>query len=291
MTGKPKDTDATTSQSVETTGHEWDGIKELNNPLPRWWLWTFYATIIWALAYMVVYPSWPLVEQATRGLFGYSSRAALEAEIARYSAANALNDDALVNRDLASIAASPELASYAMSGGAALFRTHCAQCHGSGAAGARGYPNLLDDEWLWGGGIEDIYQTIRHGIREENDDDSRVSEMPAFADVLERDELADVRHYVLSLSGAPHNPSLVSSGAQIFVDNCASCHGEAGQGDREFGAPSLADAIWLYGGSQQNVSDSIARGRKGMMPAWQTRLSESQIRQVSFYVHQLGGGE
>ena len=291
MTGKHKDTYIKADQPVETTGHEWDGIKELNNPLPRWWLWTFYATIIWALGYMVVYPSWPLVEQATRGLFGYSSRGALEAEITRYSAANARSDAALVNGDLASIAASPELVNYAMSGGAALFRTYCAQCHGSGAAGARGYPNLLDDEWLWGGGIEDIYRTIRHGIREENDDNTRVSEMPAFAEVLEQDELSDVRHYVLSLSGAPHNPSLVPSGARVYADNCASCHGETGQGDREFGAPSLVDAIWLYGGGQQNVADSIARGRKGMMPAWQTRLSESQIRQVSFYVHQLGGGE
>lgn len=291
MTTSKEEITSPQDRSTETTGHEWDGIKEFNNPLPRWWLWTFYATILWALAYMVAFPSWPLLKQATSGVIGYSSRVALESDLERYRLANAPFDAALVTTDLAAIAASPELAQYAGSGGGALFRTHCAQCHGSGAAGAKGYPNLLDDDWIWGGSIADIYLTIQHGIRDASDPDTRDSQMLAFGELLEPEEIADVRHFVLSLSGAGHNPSLVTSGSRVFADNCASCHGETGAGDREFGAPDLTDSIWLYGGDQQGVAETIVNGRNGMMPAWQNRLSESQIRQLAFYVHQLGGGE
>lgn len=278
-------------QPVETTGHSWDGIEEYNNPLPRWWLWTFYATIVWALAYMVAYPAVPLLKQASPGLFGYASRAELESELVHFKSANAPLDSALAEIDLAMIKDQSDLAHYATTGGAAVFRTFCAQCHGSGAAGAKGYPNLLDDDWLWGGSLPAIYQTIRHGVRAAEDDDTRASEMPAFGEILEPAEITDVSHYVMSISGGTYNPSLVTSGKAIFADNCADCHGATGTGNREFGAPNLTDALWLYGGGQKGVADTIVAGRKGMMPAWKDRLTESQLRQVAFYIHQLGGGE
>lgn len=281
----------TTKEDVGTTGHSWDGIEELNNPLPRWWLWTFYATIVWALAYMVVYPALPLLKQATPGLFGYASRLTLETELDRFESANAPLDSALVTSDIADIQNNPELQHYAVTGGSAVFRTFCAQCHGSGAAGTTGYANLIDDDWLWGGSLPEIYSTIRHGVRAEDDADTRFSEMPAFGELLDASDIAAVTHYVVSLSGGSHNPSLVNSGQRIFAENCAGCHGEAGQGNRQLGAPNLTDAIWLYGGSQRAVYASINNGRKGMMPAWQNRLSEAQLRQVAIYVHQLGGGE
>ena len=160
---------------VETTGHEWDGIEEFNNPLPRWWLWTFYATIVWALIYMVLYPAWPLVTRATPGLLGFSTRANVAAEIDRFAAANGPIRERLVAADLNSITNDPELLQFATSAGAAVFRTHCSQCHGSGAAGvqAAGYPNLLDDDWIWGGTMEDIHLTVVHGIRNTTDSDAR----------------------------------------------------------------------------------------------------------------------
>jgi len=278
-------------RDVETTGHAWDGIREYNNPLPRWWLWTFYATIIWALGYMVVYPAVPLLNEASPGIAGYSSRAELDQEINRFNLANAPLDEALQSTALGDIQANPELAHYAITGGKAVFHTFCAQCHGSGAGGARGYPNLLDDDWLWGGALPEIDQTIRHGIRTEDDDETRSSEMPAFGEVLERDEITDVTHYVLSISGEMHNPSLIGSGKKIFAENCADCHGEKGAGNRDFGAPNLTDRIWLYGSSQKAVAETITAGRKGMMPAWKDRLSEAQLRQVAYFIHQLGGGE
>ena len=278
-------------KEIKTTGHSWDGIREFNNPLPRWWLWTFYATIIWGIAYMVVYPAFPLLKQATQGLIGYDSRASLEEDINHYNQANAPLDTALVSTALDDISARPDLAHYAATGGAAVFKTFCAQCHGAGAAGAKGYPNLLDDDWLWGGSLSDIHLTIRHGIRQEGDDDTRFSEMPAFGEILERSEIADVSHYVLSIADSTHDPSLVDSGREIFADNCADCHGPEGRGNRDLGAPNLTDRIWLYGGSQKNLAETITNGRKGMMPAWQDRLTEAQLRHVAYYVHQLGGGE
>ena len=279
------------TKAIETTGHVWDGIEELNNPLPRWWLWIFYATIIWGIGYMIVYPAIPLLRQATQGVFGYDSRLELQQDLASWQARNAALDERLVNRDLTSIADDPELAHYAFTGGGAVFRTYCEQCHGAGAKGSKGYPNLLDDDWLWGGDIEAIAHTITHGVRVEDDDDTRFSEMPAFADLLSSEEIIDVTHYTLSLSGVPHNPVYVPSGRAVFAENCADCHGEYGQGDREFGAPNLTDSLSLYGHDHLSVAETIANARNGVMPAWADRLSPSQLRQVAFYVHQLGGGE
>ncbi|MFK7879873.1 cytochrome-c oxidase, cbb3-type subunit III [Roseobacter sp.] len=274
-----------------TTGHVWDGIEEFDNPMPRWWLWTFYATIIWGVIYTIAYPAWPLVSSATAGLLGYSTRAEVAAEIAAVDEANAGINTQLASVELTEISANPELNGYAVSAGAAVFRTWCVQCHGSGAAGFVGYPNLLDDDWLWGGDIESIHTTIAHGIRNEEDDDARYSEMPAFGEILESEEIAQVVSYVQQLSGADADVTLADPGAEVFADNCSACHGENGMGDREQGAPNLTDAIWLYGGDAEALTETVTYSRYGVMPPWSQRLSEAQIRAVSIYVHQLGGGE
>ncbi|CUH88118.1 Cytochrome c oxidase subunit III [Phaeobacter sp. CECT 5382] len=276
-----------------TTGHSWDGIEEFDNPMPRWWLWTLYATIVWAIGYTILYPAWPMVNSATSGVLGWSTRGDVAAEIAAVEETNAPMNAKLEVAELTSIAGDPDLGSYAVSSGSAVFKTWCAQCHGSGAAGAKGYPNLLDDDWLWGGSVEDIHMTITHGIRNEDSDDARYSEMPAFGrdELLEKEEIDQVVNFVMSLSGEAQDPAQVEAGAVVFEDNCASCHMEDGTGDRSQGAPNLADAIWLYGGDYDSLMQTVNNSRYGVMPAWNTRLTEAQIRAVSAYVHQLGGGE
>lgn len=280
-------------EDVGTTGHSWDGIEEYNNPLPRWWLWTLYACIVWAIGYTIAYPAWPMVSSATAGVLGYSTRAEVAEDIAAVEKSNEAINTKLASVELTEIATDPELETYAKSAGGAVFRTWCAQCHGSGAAGvqASGYPNLLDDDWLWGGSVEDIHATISHGIRNETDDDARYSEMPAFGELLEEEELVQVVNYVQSLSGTANDASLVEAGAVVFEDNCSSCHMEDGTGDRSQGAPNLTDAIWLYGGSYDKLIETVTYSRFGVMPAWTERLSEAELRAVATYVHGLGGGE
>jgi cytochrome c oxidase cbb3-type subunit III len=282
-------------RQVETTGHQWDGIEELNNPLPRWWVWVFYATIVWGVGYTVAYPAWPLITGATPGLLGASTRADVAAEIASVDAANAAIKDKLVAADLTAIGTDPELGAYAERAGAAVFRTNCATCHGSGAAGfeGKGYPNLLDDDWLWGGTMEDIHLTITHGIRNTTDADARYSEMPKFGTdgILDETQIGQVVEHVLALSGQEHDATLAAAGVTVFADNCAACHMEDGSGDRAQGAPKLNDAIWLYGGSREAITQTVNLARFGVMPDWNERLSEDEIRAVAFYVHGRGGGE
>jgi len=278
-------------QEVETTGHVWDGIEEYNNPLPRWWLWILYACIAWGIWYVIAYPAWPMINQATAGYKGWSTRANIAVELAEAEAANAEINAKLASTELTMIAKDPELQSYAASAGNAVFKTWCAQCHGSGAAGAKGYPNLLDNDWLWGGDVDAIHTTIRHGIRSDDDDDTRYSEMPKFGELLEQEEIAQVVNFVMSLSGTPDDASMVAPGTVVFADNCASCHADDGTGDREQGAPNLTDAIWLYGGDYDTLTQTVTNSRFGVMPPWSTRLSEAEMRAVAAYVHQLGGGE
>jgi len=277
----------------DTTGHVWDGIEEFNNPLPRWWLWTLYVCIVWAIGYSIAYPAWPGIKSATSGVLGWSTRADVAEEIAAVEEANAAINTKLASVELTSISADGELNGFAVSSGGAVFKTWCAQCHGSGAAGAKGYPNLLDDDWLWGGDIEAIHTTITHGIRNEDDDDARYSEMPAFGrdELLEAEEIDQVVNFVMSLSGEAQDASLVTDGAVVFEDNCAACHMEDGTGDREQGAPNLTDAIWLYGGDYDTLTQTVNNARYGVMPNWNARLSPAQLRAVAVYVHQLGGGE
>ncbi|MES2914103.1 MAG: cytochrome-c oxidase, cbb3-type subunit III [Pseudomonadota bacterium] len=282
-------------RQVETTGHQWDGIEEYNNPLPRWWVWVFYATIVWGIGYTVAYPAWPLITGATPGVLGASTRADVAAEIAAVDAANAPIKARLVAADLNAIGTDPELATYAENAGAAVFRTNCATCHGSGAAGfeGKGYPNLLDDDWLWGGTMEDIHLTITHGIRNTTDADARYSEMPKFGldGILDETQIAQVAEHVLALSGQENDATAAAAGATVFAENCAACHMVGGTGDRTQGAPNLTDAIWLYGGSREKIIETVTRARFGVMPNWDQRLSEDEIRAVAFYVHGRGGGE
>lgn len=276
---------------VETTGHTWDGIEELNNPLPRWWLWTLYVTIVWAIGYTIAYPAWPMISGATTGLLGYSTRAEVATQIAEHEAENATLVASLNAADLPTLAPGDDLHRYAVARGRAVFSAQCSQCHGSGAAGAKGYPNLLDNDWLWGGDIENISLSIAHGIRNETDDDARYSEMPAFAEILEEEEIGAVVEYVVSLSSTEHDAALAGQGAEIYADNCSACHGDDALGDREQGAPNLADAIWLYGGDRDTLLETVRYSRYGVMPAWGQRLSDEDVRAVSVYVHSLGGGE
>ena len=279
-------------KGFETTGHKWDGdLEEWNNPLPKWWVWVFYITIIWGIWYTIAYPAWPLVERATAGYLGYSTRAEVAADIAAVDAANAAINDQLVATELTEVSANADLNTYANNAGKAVFMTWCAQCHGSGAAGAKGYPNLLDDDWLWGGDIEAIHETVSYGIRNDQSDMARWSEMPAFGEILEEGEIDQVVNYVMSLSGDANDASQVAAGAVVFEDNCSACHAEDASGDIYQGAPNLADAIWLFGGDYDALKASVTNSRFGVMPAWEGRLSDAEVRAVSLYVHQLGGGE
>lgn len=273
---------------VETTGHEWDGIRELNNPLPRWWLWTFYATIAWALAYTIAYPAWPLVNSATQGVLGWSSRGDVRSELAGAEAAKGDYVARIAELPVEEILADGTLRQFATAAGSAAFKVNCVQCHGSGAAGSPGYPNLNDDDWLWGGAAEDIRYTIAHGVRFDGDDDTRYSEMPAYADIFGRDEVSAVAAHVVALATGG---DLAGPGAELFADNCAACHGETGRGDREFGAPDLTDAIWLYGSSEEEIAAQIRAPRHGVMPAWAGRLSDVTVKELTVYVHSLGGGQ
>jgi cytochrome c oxidase cbb3-type subunit 3 len=277
---------------VETTGHEWDGIKELNKPLPRWWLLTFYATIIWAIGYWIVYPAWPTMNGYTKGLFGYSQRTVLSGEISAARTAQAPFRDKLAATPIDKIKDDAELLRFAMAEGAAAFQANCAACHGRGAQGFIGYPNLNDDEWLWGGTIAEIHKTISFGIRSE-EKDTRASQMPRFGldKLLSDQQINEAAEYVLSLSNKQIDKAAAEQGAKLYADQCASCHVDNGKGKQEQGAPDLTDAIWLYGGTKPAIVESIKTGRGGMMPAWAGRLDPVTVKSLAIYVHSLGGGK
>jgi cytochrome c oxidase cbb3-type subunit 3 len=276
-----------------TTGHEWDGIKELNTPLPRWWLLTFYATIIWAIGYWVVYPAWPTITGYTTGVLQYSSRADVAVELANLEKLRGDKMVALGTAPLADIEKDPALLALARARGKAAFGDNCAPCHGSGAAGAKGFPNLNDDDWLWGGKLEQVLQTIQHGVRS-GDPKAHEGAMLAFGQtgVLKPAEIVTVANYVRSLSGlstaAGYN---AATGAKIFADNCAACHGADGKGNQELGAPNLTDKIWLYGSDEATIVETITNGRGGVMPAWSARLDAPTVKALAVYVHTLGGGQ
>jgi len=276
---------------VETTGHEWDGITELDNPMPRWWLWSYYISVIWAIGYWIAMPAWPLVSDYTRGLLGYSQRAQLSDEIAAVKAGQADLLARTAKASLAEIKSDPELLEYALAGGRSAFSVNCSQCHGSGASGSDGYPNLNDDDWLWGGTLEAIHTTIQYGIRSDHDD-SRTNDMPAFGtdEILNPQQVDAVSDYILALSGADGVADSLP-GKAIFVENCVDCHGPKGIGNQELGAPNLRDHIWLYQGGKAMTVDIITNSRAGMMPDWADRLDQVTVKQLAVYVHSLGGGE
>jgi len=279
---------------VETVGHEWDGIEELNNPLPRWWLWTFYLTILFAIGYMVVYPAIPLLTKGTEGLWGWTSRGQLAEEVKAETDRRATLLAQLDKTPIEQLQADPQLMAAAVAGGRAAFRVNCVQCHGSGAGGVAGlYPNLNDDDWLWGGNLAEIQQTITHGIRQPGDDQTRTSLMPSFGrdGILTAAQIEDVTSHVRVLSGQEQPSAAATRGAELFSANCAVCHGPQGKGLRQFGAPNLADAIWLYGGSREAIVRSVTNAHAGVMPAWNHKLDPVTIKMLAAYVHSLGGGE
>lgn len=290
MTDEHKTVEKDEVSGVETTGHEWDGLKELNNPLPRWWVWVFLATCIWSAWYFVVYPSWPVPGGATKGTSGYTQYKELKESQNEIMARQAAYLEKFNQSSFEEIMASPELLSFAKAGGSAAFKDNCATCHGSGAEGSNGYPNLNDDDWLWGGTIDDIYTTISYGIRSGHDE-ARISAMPSFGKdgLLDEKQINNVVEYVLGLSEGTSTQA--SAGYTVFQENCASCHGADAKGGREFGAPNLADGIWLYGGTKEAVYASVYNAHAGVMPNWQDRLGDSTVRQLAVYVHSLGGGE
>jgi len=274
---------------TSTVGHEWDGIEELDTPMPRWWLIALYITIVWGVIYVVLYPAWPLVHGATQGVLGWSSRGQLAQEMERENDRRAPFLAALAATPIENLPENPDLMRQAVAGGRAAFRVNCVQCHGAGAAGGAGYPNLNDDDWLWGGDLQSIERTIAHGTRQPGDSETHTSFMPAFGDgILTTAQMGQVADHVLSLSGKARDNA---AGARLFADNCAVCHGADGHGSRAVGAPNLADAIWLYGGKKQDIVAQIAHPRHGVMPAWQGRLDPATIRMLAAYVHSLGGGE
>ena len=281
------------TSGVETTGHEWDGIKELNNPLPRWWLWTFYATILFSVGYVIYYPAIPLLEASTPGISGKTNRLALQEEMAEAVSAQKNILQQIATSDLEAIRSDQALSRFAIAGGESAFKVYCSQCHGSGAQGGAGYPNLNDDDWLWGGDLDAIYLSIKHGIRNSEDEDARDSLMPSFGsdEILDKEQIRQVAQYVLQVSGQEFNAAEATPGKEVFMENCASCHGDNAAGDRELGAPNLADAISLYGNNAELIAAQIAEPKHGVMPPWQSRLSDETIKQLAVYVHSLGGGE
>jgi len=276
---------------TNTTGHEWDGLKELNTPLPKWWLYVLYATIAWSAVWFVLYPSVPGISGYFPGILGYSQRTAVNTEMRAIAAQRAETMDKIKDLTFAEIRRDPQLMAAAETAGRIAFANNCQPCHGAGGGGQPGYPALAAGAWIWGGSLDAIEQTIAYGIRS-GDDKARDSQMLRFgADgILKPDQIQEVADYVMTLYGKPTNRD-VSAGRKLFADNCAVCHGEAGQGDREKGAPRLASHVHLYGDSRDAVVAQISAPRMGVMPAWHTRLDEATVKSLALYVHSLGGGE
>lgn len=279
-------------KETPTTGHEWDGIRELDNPLPRWWLYIFYTTIVWSIGYWVVMPAWPLIDDYTRGFLGHSQRRDVAADVQALKDSRKELGERLATTSPKDIEADAALHEAATAWGRSAFGDNCATCHGSGGQGAKGYPNLNDDIWLWGGSIDDIRHTITVGVRSTSED-TRMSQMPAFGTdgILERAQIADLAEFVLGYSGRSSDPAAMARGTALFAENCAACHGADGKGMAEFGSPNLTDGEWLYGGDKATIVDTIAKARFGVMPTWAGRLDQPTINALAVYVHSLGGGK
>ncbi len=289
-----KDIDA--YSGVETTGHEWDGIKELNNPLPRWWLIIFYASVVISVIYMIFMPAIPALPGLgtnTPGIRGHSDRVLVAEAMDGLRGERSAQAGKLLTASASDIEGDRDLQQFALAMGESAFGDNCATCHGAGGRGAKGYPALADDIWLWDGSVEGIEQTIRHGIRHEPDPETRFSLMPAYgADgLMERAQIEDLVQYVLNLSGREADPAAVQRASGLWSQQCAACHGAEGKGNRDLGAPNLADADWLFGGEAGEIYDTIYNARNAHMPAWGDRLDDATIRALAVYVHTLGGGE
>ena len=278
---------------VDTTGHEWDGIKELDSPLPRWWLWVFYACIAFSIVYWVLMPAWPGIRGYTHGMLKQSDRAAVAQDLNALQAQRGQGEAMLASASLQQIEADPDLQAHALAVGQSVFGDNCASCHGAGGGGVKGYPNLRDDVWLWGGSLEEIEHTIRVGVRSGHVD-TRTSQMPAFGrdGLLQPAQIADITEYVVNLSGRPADAQAVARATSLFADNCAACHMPTGVGSRALGAPNLTDREWLNGSDRAAITGQLQNGRNGVMPTWEDRFSPAIIKALAVYVHvNAGGGE
>ncbi|MEO1242589.1 MAG: cytochrome-c oxidase, cbb3-type subunit III [Pseudomonadota bacterium] len=278
---------------IETTGHSWDGIKELNNPLPRWWVILFWVSIVWSVFYWVLMPSWPGITGHLKGVRNHSERENVEVAMAALDEQRSEQmQRVLAVDDISEIENDPDLLQYAMVAGESIFGDNCATCHGGGGQGFVGYPNLVDDDWIWGGGFDAIQQTLHYGIRSTHPQ-TRYNLMQAYGrdGLLSGDQIDDLVEYVISLSGGEADSAAVERAAPVFAQQCTICHGADGRGDQAQGAPNLADAIWLYGGDRVSLQQTLYEGRGGVMPAWTDRLTDEQIKALAIYVHSLGGGE
>ncbi len=277
---------------TQTTGHEWDGIKELDTPLPRWWLIIFYASIAFSIVYWVLMPAWPLINSYTPGVLHYSERAKVDQDLKDLQAQRRGAESKIANASLEQIEKDPAMQSYAMALGASIFGDNCATCHGRDGLGGHGYPNLRDDVWLWGGTLEDIQRTITYGVRS-GDPDARVSQMPAFGSdaLLPAAQIDDLTEYVVALSHRPANSAAVQRAAPVFQANCAVCHGPTGTGNPAVGAPNLTDRDWLYGADRASIHDQIWNGHGGVMPSWRSRFDASTIKALAVYIHANAGGQ
>jgi cytochrome c oxidase cbb3-type subunit 3 len=276
---------------VETTGHEWDGIKELDNPLPRWWLYILYASILFSIGYWIVMPAWPGLTGYTKGYLGQSDRVEVTRQLAALQVQRGETAKILTNASLAQIEQDPALQAYALSVGQSIFGDNCATCHGQGGTGGKGYPNLRDDVWLWGGSLDQIHQTLMYGVRSGHAQ-AHMSAMPAFGrdGLLDAAKVSDLTEYVVALSGRPADASARLRATPVFAEQCASCHGLDGKGNQSVGAPNLTDADWLYGSDREAIQGQITNGRGGVMPAWSTRLSPETVKALAVYVHANAGG-
>lgn len=284
--------DAATGKT--TTGHSWDGISELNTPLPRWWLYSFYACIVWAVIYWILFPAWPTLHGYTRGLLGWNARAVVTQELDALHASRVAMMEKIAAAPLQEIEKNPELLAFARAVGAAAFAQNCSPCHGAGAQGSRGYPNLNADRWLWGGTLDQIHTTITHGVRWAGDPDTHAGVMPAFGrdGLLNAQEISTIADYVRTLSGnAPDAGADLAKGKQLFIDNCSPCHGEDGKGNTDMGAANLTTQVWLYGPTKADIMHRIEVGGGGVMPAWHDKLDEATIKSLAVFVHTLGGGK
>jgi len=279
------------NKTPETMGHEWDGIKEYNNPIPLWWKTTFIACIVYSIGYMIYYPSIPFAgkDGFFAGIAGWSQFKELKDEISDAKLQTKDLDDKISKLTIEQIESDPELKEYAIATGKSRFAVSCSQCHGLGANGNKGVANLLDDEWIWGSDIENIKYTITNGVRDYVNDDTRSGEMSAFGldEILDKKEIKDVVRYVQVLAYNASENAKSDRGKVIYEENCAVCHGDAGEGNQELGAPALNNQVWLYDGDRKTLIETITEGRAAKMTSFKELLSEDDIKRLVVYVRSL----
>lgn len=288
MINKNKQDNQKNKTKHSTTGHSWDEISEYNIPTPRWWLIVWVICIIWAFIYWFFYPAWPTISGNSKGSLNWSKFSQLQEAQKKVDEKKQQYLQQINSSSFSEIKQNQQLMQFVLNAGKSAFYENCSACHGRGHQGGFGYPNLNDDDWLWGGKVEDIYQTLLYGIRSGHEK-ARINQMPAFGfdGVLKSHEIKDVASFVRSLSGLEKTNE---NGAKIFANNCVACHGAQGKGNQQLGAPNLTDKIWLYYSDANEVYKTIYYSRAGVMPFWQGRLDDNTIKILSIYIHSLGGG-